>query len=123
MTFESYILRKQYFPKSIKDIPWFIEHSPELRLWNIEGYVNKKHIILSMLMMAHSEPECFDFHDWLVENRHILELDICLNRFNVLLNPNGRHQYRNIYHCMAKTMDVSLVKQFIEHGKILHEST
>lgn len=121
MTYQPYILDKKHLPKTLKDIPWFIEHSFELRLWNIQGYILKEKNIFSYLLMANSDDDCFIFHDWLLENSRELDLEVSFNNFNIVLNSNGRNDYKNIYHFMANTMDKSLYDKFISHAYKLSE--
>lgn len=123
MNYEPYVLEKQYFPKTLKDIPWFIENSFELRLWNIQGYVLKEKNIFAYLLMANSDDDCFIFHDWLLSNSSYLDIDVSFNNFNLVLNDTGRGLCKNIYHYMANTMDFSLYEKFIKHANKLLENT
>lgn len=121
MTYQPYVLEKKYFPKTLKDIPWFIEHSFELRLWNIQGYILKEKLIFGYLLMANSDDDCFIFHDWLIENSNCIDIDISFNNFNIVLKSSCRGKFKNIYHYMAKTMDSSLYGKFISHANKLLE--
>lgn len=126
MSYNAYVLYKSQLPYPLKDIPWFIEHSPKLRLWNINGYMLKKDDLFSFMLMANSEPMCFEFHDWIIENANNLELDVSFNNFNILLDKSIRSKYNSIYQFMGNTMNSDLIKLFIQHGEFLqrpkHES-
>lgn len=118
MVKDEYCLTYQHIPRILKDIPWFIETRPELKMWNMEGYLKKKDILFSLMLLADTEVECFSFHDWLIEFSPYLELNISYKNFNIiLLRHKTKTKYNNIFEFMVDTMPIDVVECFIDYGK------